>query len=89
MPFSSFKVHARRKDNFGVADGPGLVQRSHLKWSPIHPSLATPRIRAYTLGLLQNSAPKLASRAGGLPMVVLCHRQPNRVFRLRTPQGFT
>jgi hypothetical protein len=52
-------------------------------------SLATPRTRAYTLGLLQNSAPKLVWRAGGLPMVVLCHRQPNRVFRLRTPQGFT
>jgi len=52
-------------------------------------SLATPRTRAYTFGLLQNSAPKLVWRAGGLSMVVLFHRQPNRVFRLRTPQGFT
>jgi hypothetical protein len=29
-------------------------------------SLATPRTRAYALGLLQNSAPKLVWRAGGL-----------------------
>ena len=52
-------------------------------------SLATPRTRAYTLGLLQNSAPELVWRAGGLPMVILCHREPNRVSPLRTPQGFT